>query len=99
MFLLAPYRAGAFDFRDFSKQKVSVGFFLTGIATGFLCFPPHLLHYLTGTFISFFLIQVFKLVKFPVNLVIFIPRYSRILILAAWVVALGIRLIEWKLAL
>lgn len=98
MLWLAPYRAGAFDCRELSKAQIYGGFFLTGITTGFLFFPPHLVLYIVGSFLSFFILQIFKLFRFPASLVIFAPRKARWFISALWIIAMALRIFEWKLS-
>jgi hypothetical protein len=99
MIAFAPYRAGAFDFRNMSKQKIYLSFFFTGVATGVLFFPTHPLICALAVIISYLTVQIFKVFKFPVNYVIFAPKKLRWIVITAWLFCALLKYLLWNTGL
>lgn len=75
--LLAPRRAGSFDFRDWDKPRWALVFFLTGISGGVLSLQFDVLSLSLFSLLSLLWIRLFRLFRFPLPEVYFFPSSTR----------------------
>ncbi len=91
---MAPYFQNAFDFRELSKQRLTIVFFLTGILGGILLFRTEVFYFALCALIPFLLLRIFGVVKHPIVRVYFLPQQWKWILLSFWVIGLGFQVFE-----
>lgn len=93
---LLPYRKGAFDSRDISKERVALLFFLTGVLTGALVWSPTPLWiFVGGAIFPWILLQIFQLFRMPASRVLYLPqRPVRWVVSLTWILIFCVQIVE-----
>lgn len=88
---LAPYEAGAFDFRDLDRSRTVLIFFAAGVGTGLLLFPPHLAAMGIGSILPIIYMKLFELIRQPVPRIWIMPRWTPWLLTIVWILVGTVR--------
>ena len=84
---LAPHQKKAFDLRDFTKERWSLAFFMTGVIAGVLMFPPQVYSMAIAALIPLLACRLFDVLRLPPSRVLFLPSALR------WGLLIGVVLI------
>lgn len=82
--LTFPYKQGGFDSRTLSREKQILIFFLSGVLTGSFFYPAELLVFALGSGIPLLCLILFRIFRFPVSRILFVPKVLKFLIPLLW---------------
>lgn len=95
--MVAPYAAGGFDFRSLEKQNWAVILFLSGVSAGALLYTipvvSPLFSICVGAFYPFVVQRVFRLIRQPLSYFYAIPKFSRWIFVALWIIGFSL---QWR---
>ncbi|MDB5036513.1 MAG: hypothetical protein JWQ35_41 [Bacteriovoracaceae bacterium] len=87
----APYQNGFFDLRKISKKKWIIIFILVGLSPIGI---PDSLSLLIGFIVAPIVLVLFYIFKHPANLVIYIPKRVKWILLFFWTICVVLKLTE-----
>lgn len=87
---MCPYQKQAFDLRSLTKERLTLGFFLTGVLVGLLTFPPQIPLMAIAAALPLVIVKGLALFRLPPSRVLFLPLATRwILTTAVLITALA----------
>lgn len=83
---MARYKEGAFDLRDWEKDRWSLLFFLTGVISGAFLYPRPWPFFALAAMLPFFFVKLFQSLRMPLTKVQVFPLAFRWIVIVTTIV-------------